>query len=160
MTETQKELLIEMVLNQWKSSNKRIEKVFDSITEKQFSTPIAKDSNTAGWLLCHITSVNDNLFPLLDIGDLMYPHLSSLLGKKELYPKDCITVSELKDAWVSINLKLEKSFSNMAPGQWFERHTSVSEEDFKKEPHRNKLNVLMSRTNHQAHHAGQLALIK
>ena len=33
-------------------------------------------------------------------------------------------------------------------------------EDFIKEPHRNKLNVLLTRTTHLAYHAGQLALLK
>jgi hypothetical protein len=43
---------------------------------------------------------------------------------------------------------------------WFERHTSVSEEDFLKEPHRNKLNVLLNRTNHQSYHFGQMILLQ
>ena len=34
----------------------------------------------------------------------------------------------------------------------------VSEEDFKKEPHRNKLNVMLSRVTHKASHLGQIDL--
>jgi hypothetical protein len=37
---------------------------------------------------------------------------------------------------------------------------TVSPEDFAKEPHRNRLNVLISRTNHMANHIGQLLLLK
>jgi hypothetical protein len=36
----------------------------------------------------------------------------------------------------------------------------ISEQDFAKEPMRNKLNVLINRTNHLAYHYGQLRLIK
>jgi len=40
------------------------------------------------------------------------------------------------------------------------KHTSVSEEDFAKEPHRNRLNVLTTRTTHLASHYGQLIFLK
>jgi len=48
----------------------------------------------------------------------------------------------------------------MQPTEWFTRHTSVSEEDFIKEPHRNKLNVLITRATHQSYHLGQLIYLK
>ena len=34
------------------------------------------------------------------------------------------------------------------------------EEDFIKEPHRNKLNIILTRTTHLSYHTGQLALLK
>jgi len=36
---------------------------------------------------------------------------------------------------------------------------AVSDEDFSKEPHRNKLNVIINRTNHMSYHLGQLILL-
>src|SRR5260370_25384482 len=39
-----------------------------------------------------------------------------------------------------------------------ERHTAVSEEDFKREPHRNRFNVLIGRTAQLAYHFGQVKL--
>jgi hypothetical protein len=48
----------------------------------------------------------------------------------------------------------------MQPAEWFLPHTVVSEEDFLKEPHRNKLNVLITRATHQAYHVGQMAYLK
>jgi hypothetical protein len=48
----------------------------------------------------------------------------------------------------------------MKPQDWLGRHTAVSEEDFQKEKHRNKLNVLISRTNHAGYHLGQLVYLK
>ena len=55
---------------------------------------------------------------------------------------------------------LFNKFEFLTTAQWFEKHTAVSEEDFTKEPHRNKLSVVLSRTNHLAYHVGQLALLK
>jgi len=59
-----------------------------------------------------------------------------------------------------VNSKLTAAFETLTPQQWLEKHTAVSAEDFAKDPTRNRLAVLMSRTNHAAFHTGQAALIK
>ena len=41
---------------------------------------------------------------------------------------------------------------------WLERHAAVSEEDFAKDPSRNRFAVLLSRTNHLSYHLGQAVL--
>jgi hypothetical protein len=38
------------------------------------------------------------------------------------------------------------------------RHNAVSEEDYAKDPTRNRLAVLLSRTNHMSYHLGQITL--
>ena len=43
--------------------------------------------------------------------------------------------------------------------EWFTRHANITEADFPKEPHRNRLNVLLSRTTHLSNHRGQLTLL-
>jgi hypothetical protein len=55
---------------------------------------------------------------------------------------------------------LGERLASLSEEQWFQRHNSVSEEDFQKEPHRNKLNVLLGRSTHIAYHLGQLVLLK
>jgi hypothetical protein len=47
----------------------------------------------------------------------------------------------------------------MSTADWLDRHMSISAEDFKREPMRNKLNVLINRTNHESYHLGQLMLL-
>ena len=71
-----------------------------------------------------------------------------------------IAVVEGVTAWMDINKELDALFERMQPDEWFERHNSISPEDFAKEPHRNKLNVIISRTCHLDYHAGQLVLLK
>jgi hypothetical protein len=41
---------------------------------------------------------------------------------------------------------------------WVARHTAVSEEDFAKEPLRNRFSILITRTNHLTYHVGQAVL--
>lgn len=55
---------------------------------------------------------------------------------------------------------LATHFQSCTADEWLTRHNAVSEENFSKEPHRNKLNVVLSRTNHLANHLGQMLLLK
>jgi hypothetical protein len=44
---------------------------------------------------------------------------------------------DLKHRWVDVNQALSLSFDQLSPSQWLEKHTAVSDEDFKLEPSRN-----------------------
>jgi hypothetical protein len=73
-----------------------------------------------------------------------------------------LTVSgqSLKTAWQEINQKLWDGFSKFSASDWAQRHTAVSEEDFEREPHRNRFTVLLGRTAHLAYHVGQATLAR
>jgi hypothetical protein len=71
-----------------------------------------------------------------------------------------VSTSKLKAAWLEVNSKLTEAIEGMAPEAWLERHMSVSEEDFAKEPQRNRLAMILSRTNHTSMHFGQMLLAK
>ena len=55
---------------------------------------------------------------------------------------------------------LQQRMEKLPAGEWFEKHTAVADEDFIKEPHRNKLNIILTRTTHLQYHIGQLILLK
>jgi len=55
---------------------------------------------------------------------------------------------------------LAEKFSTVKPDEWFQKHNSVSAEDFIKEPHRNRLNIIITRTTHLSYHLGQFILLK
>ena len=69
-------------------------------------------------------------------------------------------ISVLRKYWDEVHQKLSSSLQLLQPDDFFKRHNSVSDEDFIKEPFRNKLNVLISRTNHLSYHFGQMMLLK
>jgi len=48
--------------------------------------------------------------------------------------------------WKEVNGSLYDTFLVLSADQWLAKHTVVSNEDFLREPHRNKLNVLLSST--------------
>jgi hypothetical protein len=71
-----------------------------------------------------------------------------------------LTVSgqSLKASWQEIHEKLWEGFSKFSAADWTQRHTAVSQEDFEREPHRNRFAVLLGRTAHLAYHLGQATL--
>jgi hypothetical protein len=161
MVKDQQQLFVKMALDAWNIQIDRTNKLFNSLSDDQLGQEVAPGRNTGIYLLGHLTAVHDALFPLLGLGKKLYPQLDDIfiknpdksgLGKPE--------TKELRNYWNEVNGKLEKHFSNFSIEEWFQRHTAISEADFEKEPHRNRLNVLLNRTSHLANHLGQLIFLK
>jgi hypothetical protein len=160
MTDQQK-LIIKQVLDAWNGQLSRADKFFDGHTDEQLQQEIVPDKNTGVYLLGHLAAVHDALFPLLGTGEKIYPELDDIFIKNP--DKSGIekpSAAYLRNCWKEVNKKLSQQFNSFTIDEWLEKHNAVSEEDFKKEPHRNRLNVLLSRTNHLAYHLGQLAFLK
>jgi uncharacterized damage-inducible protein DinB len=160
MTE-QKELFVEMALNSWNDQLNRSGKLFDSLTDAELEQHVAPNRNTGKYLLGHLTAVHDALLPLLGLGDKLYPELEeAFVRNPESAQPYGPGIQQLRGYWNKVNQTLSSKFNGMSTEEWFDRHNSVSPEDFKKEPHRNKLNVLLSRTNHLSYHRGQLIFLQ
>jgi hypothetical protein len=159
--EAHKQLIVKSVLDAWNSRLDATNKAFDSLTDEQLQQEVSPNRNRGIYLLGHLTAVHDKMLPLLNFGQAQYPDLEdAFLNKPDKSVSAIPPAAELRANWKNINSKLAAHFSKLSPDEWFERHTSVSEADFVKEPHRNRLNVVIGRTNHLAYHLGQLALIK
>jgi hypothetical protein len=97
---------------------------------------------------------------LLDLGEKLYPELfETFIKQADKAATNTPTTSELREMWENQNSLLQEKFEKMKPEDWFAKHTAVSEEDFAKEPHRNKLNIIITRTSHLQYHMGQIALL-
>lgn len=158
---TQTALFVKMVVSAWQAENKRLDAMVASYSDEQWHTETAPGRNTGIYLLGHLTAVNDGLLSVLGFSDNLYPHLQNIfLFNADKSGLALPSVAELKSYWRKVNTNLDAYMAKMQPVDWFTKHTKVSEEDFAKEPHRNKLNVLNSRTIHQSYHLGQLAYLK
>ena len=159
--ETNQMIFVKMVLLAWQTQNARVNELVESLSDEQLLQDTAPGRNTGIYLLGHLAAVNDNLFQLLGLGERLHPELDDIfLDSPDESGKTMPQVDELKKYWNEINTKLTEYFNAMQPAEWFTRHTAVSAEDFAKEPHRNKLNVLITRATHQSYHLGQLAYLK
>jgi len=150
-------IFIKMVLSNWQVQNGRINALFDKLSDEELAVETAPGRNTGIYLLGHMTAVHDAMLPLLGFGERLYPELDEVFVQspdKSGLPKP--STANLREYWRKVGEALEQHINTTQPDEWFTRHNSVSEEDFAKEPHRNKLNIIINRTNHLSTHLGQL----
>jgi len=160
METTQSNLLVKMILMGWDAQNSYLNKLISSLTDEQLAKEIAPGKNTGVYLLGHLIAVSDGMLPLLGFGDRLFPEMEEVFVKNpdrsgQVFPP----VTELKQRLEAVNTKLNSHFRSTDIDGWVSRHTAASSEDFVKEPHRNKLNVIINRTGHMAYHIGQMRLI-
>lgn len=155
------DLFLKMVLDAWRQYISRTDSLLNELSDERLLLNIAPGKNSGKYLLGHLTAVHDRMLPLLRLGDSLYPELHDPFELKpdgpHIRPFD---MTDLRDSWKEVNDSLNAHFSRLTLDEWLERHTAVSEDDFRNEPHRNRLNVVINRTNHLAWHYGQLLLLK
>lgn len=155
------ELFIRMVIAEWKKQTINLDKLLDAVSPERLSDAIAPGRNRGIYLVGHLVAVNDNIARILGLGEKLYPQLEAIFLTQPDNPDQAMpSIAELRQYNTNVNTRLEKYFESMPPAEWFTRHMSVSAEDFEKEPHRNKLNILINRASHQSYHLGQLILLK
>ncbi len=160
-TTAQLNLVVKMTVTAWDAQNKYLNSLITTISDEQMQNEIAPGRNTGIYLLGHLIAVSDAMLPLLGFGERLYPELEEVFIKTpdksgQVMP----SVAALKEQLAAVNAALAKHTQSISAEEWLSKHTAVSPEDFAKEPHRNKLNVLISRTNHMANHIGQMLLLK
>jgi DinB family protein len=133
--------------------------MFSSLSDEDLQTEVAPGRNRVFYLLGHLTAVHDRLFPLLGFGDRLHPELDDdFIVSPDRTSPDRVSADELRRAWSEVNQQLMAAFVALPPEEWLKKHEAVSEEDFAKEPLRNRLAVLQSRTIHAGFHGGQITL--
>lgn len=158
---TAEELFVATAVSSWKQVIGRLNEAVASLTDEQLQRQIAPNKNRAIYIVGHLIAVNDRLLPMLGLGERLHPELDDVyLTNPDRKLPDPLSTADLKKAWSEVHNKLTAGFEAMTPKQWLDRHGAVSEEDFVKEPLRNRLAVLASRTNHVSFHGGQLVLTR
>lgn len=158
---TTEEILASTALNSWKLVIGRVNEGIASLDEEQLQRPVAPGKNRLLYLLGHLTVTHDRMFPMLGLGKRLHPELDeAYFAKPDQAVPDPVSASSVKKAWSEVNSKLTTAFETLTAKEWVEKHSVVTEEEFAKEPLRNRLAVLLSRTNHASFHAGQAILAK
>ena|ERR1700683_241415 len=158
---TNDEILSITILNSWKQVISRFDKTLGELTDEQLQRQVAPGKNRLLYLLGHLTAVHDRMFPLLDLGERLHPELDdTYITNSDGALDDPLPASELRKAWAEVNYKLTVAFERFTLQGWLQKHTAVSDEDFAKDLTRNRLAVVMNRTNHASYHSGQAVLAK
>jgi len=154
-------ILIQIILTGWNIQNKHLAQLLAELSDDQLLQPIAPGKNTGRYLLGHLTAIADYLLPLLGIGERLYAPLETHYIRTPDNPEaEQPTVAELKEMYKQVIQRLDRGFAKFTPEDWLDRHMNISPEDFAKEPHRNKINVVLNRTHHTAYHLGQMIWLK
>jgi hypothetical protein len=157
----QQQLFVKMALHNWNTQIARAEKIFNSYTEKEFYKEIAPGKNRIIYIYGHLAAYHDILKETLGIGERSYSGLAAMF----LQHPDSPTVSypslnDLSSIWKDVHEHLKQLFNDLPVEDWFKRHSAMTDEDFEADPSRNRLSVLLNRTNHVAYHLGQVILVK
>jgi hypothetical protein len=101
------------------------------------------------------------MLPLLGLGERLHPEFDvAFVSNPDKSRAGIPSHEQVRRAWnvVIVNAELWKGFEKMSWSDWVQRHSAVSEEDFAKDPLRNRFSILLSRTNHLSYRLGQAVL--
>ena len=151
--------LIDSALRNWRSNVDRADKLFGNLSEQQLLQEVGPGKNRLIYLWGHLTAFNDALIPLLGFGPRIHPELDLMfVSNPDRAVPTILSGRDLKIIWREGSQILWAGFSKLSVADWLQKHSAVSEEDFLREPHRNRFTVLLGRTTHIAYHVGQAML--
>lgn len=154
------ELNVKMVLSRWYLSIKNFDTILNSLTDETLNNEIVPGKNRGIYLLGHLIAVHDDMLIILNMGKKLYPELNEpFIMQADKSVNQIPSAAELRAYWINQNKAIQEKFDNIKPEEWFEKHMAISEEDFIQEPHRNKLNVIITRIAHLEYHTGQIKLL-
>jgi uncharacterized damage-inducible protein DinB len=156
---TSNKLSVQVAINSWRLVVERASKIFSNLTEDELLKEVAPGKNRLIYLLGHLTAIHDAMFPMLGLGERLHPELDAIfVSSPDKAMAQAPSGQQLKKYWDEVNGKLLSQFATLSADEWLQRHYAMSEEDYAKDPTRNRLAVLLSRTNHMSYHLGQITL--
>jgi hypothetical protein len=153
------QITVKMIFDRWHALVKQFDTALAALSDEALQKEIAPGKNRGIYLLGHLIAVHDDMIVLLDFGNKIFPEINETFKSADRSVAIIPSAKELRVMWNKMNETLTQHFNSLQPADWFQKHTAVTAEDFIKEPHRNKLNIIITRTSHLAWHAGQFALI-
>jgi uncharacterized damage-inducible protein DinB len=156
---TSHELPVKVAINSWRLVVERADETFSQLTEDQLLREVAPGKNRVVYLLGHLVAVHDRMFSILGLGPRLHPDLDAVfIDNPDRAVSEKPSAGQLKQYWHEVNETLLLQFQSLSADEWLLQHRSMSEEDYAKDPTRNRLAVLLSRTNHLSYHLGQVML--
>jgi hypothetical protein len=157
---TTDQIMLKMTFDRWNAQIKNFDNALNALTDEQLQKEIAPGKNRGIYLLGHLIAVHDDMITLLGFGNKLYPEINEMFKSPDRSVIEIPSAKELRSKWVKMNEVLSQQINDLKEEDWFQKHTAVSAEDFIKEPHRNKLNIIITRTSHLSYHLGQFILLK
>jgi hypothetical protein len=157
---TPDQIVIAAAISSWQQVVTRVGALCLSLNEEQLLVEVAPGKNRILYLWGHLTAIHDAMFTILRLGERLHPELDAIFITNPDRSMPLPTSTEIAKCWEAIHTALPSTFATLSPHEWLERHGNVSAEEFEKNPMRNRLSVLLNRTNHASYHFGQMMLAK
>jgi len=158
---TPEDALAAAAVHAWTTHVDCAAKLFSPLTDAQLREAVAPGRNRLIYLYGHLIGVHVAILPLLGIGDRLHPEYDAVFVQEPDGPAvESFAAAQLRQAWGEVHDALLAGFTRFTAAEWTARHNAVSEADFALNPLRNRLAVLLNRTNHLAYHLGQAALAR
>jgi hypothetical protein len=157
---TPDEMLIRTAISSWEQVITRVGTLCSSCSEEQLLVEVAPGKNRIVYLWGHLTAIHDAMFSILRLGERLHPELDAIFIAQPDRSVPLPRSAEIAKFWEGVHTELLSRFTSLSPKEWLERHGSVSAEEFERNPTRNRLAVLLNRTNHASNHFGQMMLAK
>jgi predicted metal-binding protein len=154
------EVLIQTAISSWEQVIKRIGTLCLGCSEEQLVVEVATGKNRISYLWGHLTAVNDAMFGVLRLGERLHPELEAVFIQQPDRSVPLPNCAEIAKCWEGVHTELLSRFKTLSSNEWLERHANVSPEECERNPTRNRLAVLLGRTNHASYHFGQMMLAK
>jgi len=100
------------------------------------------------------------MFSVLRLGERLHPELDAVFIAQPDRSVPLPNFTEIAKCWEDVHTELLSRFKTLSSKEWLERHGNVSPEELERNPTRNRLAVLLGRTNHASYHFGQMMLAK
>jgi DinB superfamily len=157
----QQAIFVMMAMHAWDVNIQRAGKVFESISDEDLMREVSPGKNRGIYLLGHLIAINDTMISIFGLGERQFKNLDeSFVSQPDKSGYNMPPAQTIRKNWKELHELLGNYFRQMEPAVWFQKHELMTDEDLIKEPHRNKLSVLINRTNHVAYHYAQVALLK
>ncbi|MCR8560310.1 DinB family protein [Mucilaginibacter sp. BJC16-A38] len=153
-------MIIDQCVKTWEQRVAQASKLIDSLSEWAMDKEVAPGRNKVVYVIGHLLVVHDKLVEGMEFGERSYADLDPLFLDAQQPDAKYPETAWIKENWHKLNEFLNQKFNEMPVADWLSKHAYVSAEDFALQPERNKLNLLLSRTNHLSSHNGQLVLVK
>jgi hypothetical protein len=157
---TPDQIFIATAISSWQQVVTRVGGLCLGLNDEQLLVEVAPGKNRILYLWGHLTAIHDGMFSILRLGDRLHPALDSLFVAQPDRSMPLPTSAEIAKCWEGVHTELLSRFTTLSRNDWLERHGNASAEEFERNPTRNRLAVLLSRTNHASYHFGQMMLAK
>ncbi len=152
--------LVAGALAAWKTALDRADKFFTAQDAAGLEKRVAPDRNRLIYLWGHLSAMHDRMLSLLSVAERVHPEFDDIFIGTPDRTTEGPSVEVIHAWWAEVNTRLNVGMVRFSSSDWLAKHASVSEEDFAKEPLRNRFSILLSHTNHLSYHIGQAAIVR